>query len=162
MNKQIITLIVIIIVLVLAIFIFWPRKDLLHRNISKKTNRIILFTLFLAVIGVTAFLVYLLIPHPEVNLFGSMVENVNLENQEVIEEGDTVVINLELSSIIINGIEYTDISEAGSILFKSAEVGKKFRLVDNYALAKTYHDVEDYLIEVIKVDEKDIDRIREP
>ena len=133
--------IILILIIILVLYIF--KDNPLKKNISKLWSLIIIG----AILAVIVILLFAILKdfssYGKGALFSDMVSmGKNSTEEEMIIEGDTLVIEIRQSELIIGDSVYQDVNELGPVLAKAKEQGiRSARIIDNYALAATYEEL---------------------
>ncbi len=161
-------LILLVLVLLIALFVFFgKRSDLLHANMRPGTSRLIRVVLLVLIVAAAYFLIrgllrpgkgLLLANRPEAET-SSAADGLNTDDTD----GDLVVIRVETGCVRIGEQSWRPgDAQLQQTLFRAAEDGKSFRLVDSYARSADYLAVRKMLTDTIGVDKDKITEITEP
>ena len=148
---------IVIIIAAILLIIFWPRDNSLHRNLSAGFVKIIVACLVIVIIVCCLLAGKEIVRNGVGELYTDYAEAVQ---KTAAEEGDMLVITVNLGKIQINGRDQS-LEEVAEVLGDGVNEGKKIRVVDDYALAGTYNELMD-LISDFGIDRASIEEVKIP
>lgn len=74
---------------------------------------------------------------------------------------DVLTITISLDSIQIDDSIYTNVLDAQQVIADAVNSGKNLRIIDDYALAKTYNDIINVIVKM-NVSRSNIEEIQQP
>ena len=157
MDLNLIYIGIVFIVAAILLIIFWPRDDSLHRNLSSGFVKIIVAGLVIVVLICCFFAGKEIVRNGVGELYTDYAEIVQ---RTAVEEGDILVIIVNLERIQINGKDYS-LEDAAGVISNGINEGKNIRVVDDYALAATYNALMD-LISGLGIDRTSIEEVKTP
>ena len=157
MDLNLIYVGIVLIVAGILLIIFWPRDDSLHRNLSSGFVKIIVAGLVIVVIICCFFAGKEIVRNGVGKLYTDYAEVVQ---KTADDEGDMLVIIVNLGNIQINGKDYS-LEEVAEVISNGINEGKNIRVVDDYALAATYNGLMD-LISGLGIDRTSIEEVKTP
>ena len=137
----------------------WPKNNSFHRSIAPGVTIIVLAICAVVIIACLFFAANKIVRNGVGEFTTDYAEFVEPVKSSPI--GDTLVITVKLDTILIGDKSFSDIYEAEQVIADAVTSGKHLRVVDDYALAATYNDLIEAIIEM-NVSRSDIEEIKQP
>lgn len=156
MNLRIIITVIIGIIAFIILF----RREKVYKYLNK-SGRIIFLFLIIAIIVICSGFIGTQIYR---NGLGALLTD--YADSKTSDKGsgtpdDVLIITISLDSITIEDSIYDNVLDVQQIIADAVNSGKHLRVIDDYALAKTYNDLIDVILKM-KVSRSNIEEIQQP